>query len=216
MQFQLRRWIARFVVAIAAFAVAPLHAQQTESRIIGTVLDASKAVLPGATVTVTSKATGAVRETVTDTDGRFTVTTLAPGAYLVRVELAGFERKDYDVVLGVGQIETVSSQLGLAGLTEQVTVSAQAPVLDLTSARMGVNVSPIEIESLPVNGRNFANLMTLSPGATSDGNGGWASVRFNGKSNQQNYISFDGVDGTFVWRSEERRVGKECRSRWSR
>ena len=85
------------------------------------------------------------------------------------------------------------------GLTEQVTVSASAPVLDISSARTGVNVSPAEIEGLPVNGRNFANLMTLSPGATSDGNGGWSSVRFNGKSNQQNYISFDGVDGTFVW-----------------
>ena len=59
-------------------------------------------------------------------------------------------------------------------------------MLDTTSARIGVNVSPEEMTSLPVNGRNFANLMTLATGATTDGNGGWASVRFNGKSNQQN------------------------------
>ena len=72
-------------------------------------------------------------------------------------------------------------------------------MLDLTSAKIGVNVSPEEVENLPVNGRNFANLMTLATGATSDGNGGWASVRFNGKSNQQNYLNYDGVDGTYVW-----------------
>ena len=68
-----------------------------------------------------------------------------------------------------------------------------------TSAKIGVNVSPEELENLPVNGRNFANLMTLATGATTDGNGGWASVRFNGKSNQQNYLNYDGVDGTYVW-----------------
>ena len=67
-----------------------------------------------------------------------------------------------------------------------VTVSASANVIDLSSAKIGVNVSPEEIQSLPVNGRNFANLMTLATGATSDGNGGWSSIRFNGKSNQQN------------------------------
>ena len=78
-------------------------------------------------------------------------------------------------------------------------MSAAAPVLDLSSARIGVNVSPEEVQNLPVNGRNFANLMTLATGATSDGNGGWASVRFNGKSNQQNYLNYDGVDGTYVW-----------------
>ena len=71
--------------------------------------------------------------------------------------------------------------------------------IDLSSAKIGVNVSPEEVQNLPVNGRNFANLMTLATGATSDGNGGWASVRFNGKSNQQNYLNFDGVDGTYVW-----------------
>ncbi len=84
-------------------------------------------------------------------------------------------------------------------MTETVQVSAAAPVLDTSSARIGVNVSPVEVEQLPVNGRNFANLMTLATGATSDGNGGWASVRFNGKSNQQNYLNYDGVDGTYVW-----------------
>ena len=78
-------------------------------------------------------------------------------------------------------------------------MSASANVIDLSSAKIGVNVSPEEVQNLPVNGRNFANLMTLATGATSDGNGGWASVRFNGKSNQQNYLNFDGVDGTYVW-----------------
>ena len=80
-----------------------------------------------------------------------------------------------------------------------MTVSASANVIDLSSAKIGVNVSPEEIQSLPVNGRNFANLMTLATGATSDGNGGWSSIRFNGKSNQQNYLNYDGVDGTYVW-----------------
>ena len=78
-------------------------------------------------------------------------------------------------------------------------MNAEARVIDTTSAKLGVNVSPEELINLPVNGRNFANLMTLAPGATSDGNGGWASVRFNGKSNQQNYLNYDGVDGTYVW-----------------
>jgi hypothetical protein len=89
--------------------------------------------------------------------------------------------------------------LAVGGLTEQVMVTAATQTLDMSSARIGVNVSPEEVENLPVNGRNFANLMTLAPGATSDGNGGWASVRFNGKSNQQNYLNYDGVDGTYVW-----------------
>ena len=189
-----------FVVGILAVGVcAPSVAQQTESRIIGTVLDQSKAALPGVTVTVTASATGAVRTAVTDGDGKYTVTNLSPGAYSVQADLAGFHTKAKEVVLSVGQIEHVDTELALASVSEQVVVSADAPVLDLSSAKIGVNVSPEEVQNLPVNGRNFANLMTLATGATSDGNGGWASVRFNGKSNQQNYLNYDGVDGTYVW-----------------
>ena len=114
-------------------------------------------------------------------------------------ELSGFQTKTRDVVLGVGQVESATISLGVAGVAETVSVSAVAPVLDVSSAKIGVNVSPEEVQNLPVNGRNFANLMTLATGATSDGNGGWASVRFNGKSNQQNYLNYDGVDGTYVW-----------------
>ena len=80
-----------------------------------------------------------------------------------------------------------------------MTVTADAQVIDVSSAKIGVNVSPEEVANLPVNGRNFANLMTLATGATTDGNGGWASVRFNGKSNQQNYLNYDGIDGTYVF-----------------
>ncbi|MBY0495248.1 MAG: TonB-dependent receptor [Cyanobacteria bacterium] len=191
----------RILLVLSAVTAMPLSAlaQQTESRITGKVVDQSQGTLPGVTVTVTSKATGAARTAVTDGEGNYAVTNLGPGTYTVLVELAGFAPKTRDVVLGVGQMERVEVELGVAQLTEQVVVNADAPVLDLSSARIGVNVSPEEVENLPVNGRNFANLMTLATGATSDGNGGWASVRFNGKSNQQNYLNYDGVDGTYVW-----------------
>ena len=131
--------------------------------------------------------------------GTYAVTNLGPGEYAIQVELSGFQTRNRDVVLGVGQIQTVDVSLPVAGVAESVTVEAEAQVLEVASARIGVNVSPEEVKNLPVNGRNFANLMTLATGATSDGNGGWASVRFNGKSNQQNYLNYDGVDGSYVW-----------------
>ena len=143
------------LVALVLFLVAgPAYAQQTESRILGKVLDSSKAALPGVTVTVLSVDTGSSREAITDADGSYTVTNLRPGAYVVKAVLSGFQEQRREVVLGVGQIESVTLELGVAGVSEQVTVSADAPVLDISSAKIGVNVSPEEVENLPVNGRN--------------------------------------------------------------
>jgi hypothetical protein len=136
---------------------------------------------------------------VTDGDGRYVVTNLAPGSYEISGTLDGFAAKKGEIVVGAGDARPMDLSLAVANVAEAVTVLADATVLDTTSAKIGVNVSPEELKSLPVNGRNFANLMTLATGATSDGNGGWASVRFNGKSNQQNYLNYDGVDGTYVW-----------------
>ena len=154
------------VLALVAALAAPAGAQQTESRIVGKVTDQSGAALPGVTVNVTGKATGSQRSTVTEGEGDYAVTNLAPGAYTVQVELSGFQTRTQDVVLGVGQVETMNVSLGVGGVQETVNVTASAPVLDVSSARLGVNVSPEEVENLPVNGRNFANLMTLATGAT--------------------------------------------------
>jgi Carboxypeptidase regulatory-like domain len=191
--------VAAVLLMTALLAPAVAGAQQTESRIVGRVTDQSRAMLPGVTVNVTATNTGTTRTITTDTEGNFAITNLGPGSYRIEMELSGFQTQTRNVVLGVGQIETVDIALQVATVQETVSVTASAPVLDVTSARVGVNVSPEEVQNLPVNGRNFANLMTLAPGATSDGNGGWASVRFNGKSNQQNYLNYDGVDGTYVW-----------------
>ena len=197
----LHRSLARSILyATLVLAIAvPIAAQQTESRIVGRITDASGAVLPGASVTITSKQTGAVRSVVTDGDGRYVVTNLPPGTYEVKGALDGFAAKSGELAVGTGDVRPMDLSLAVANVAEAVTVLADATVIDTTSAKIGVNVSPEELKNLPVNGRNFANLMTLATGATSDGNGGWASVRFNGKSNQQNYLNYDGVDGTYVW-----------------
>ncbi len=192
------RFVAGLAATLALSMTTVLLAQQTESRIVGTVKDSSQGVLPGVTVNVTSVQNGAVRTATSSTDGTYIVTNLAPGRYVVQMELSGFQPRTREIVLGVGQVETLDMVLAV-GVSESINVSASAQVIDTQSARLGVSVSPEEVANLPVNGRNFANLMTLAPGATSDGNGGWASVRFNGKSNQQNYLNYDGVDGTYVW-----------------
>ncbi len=186
---------ATLVLALAA----PVAAQQTESRIIGKVTDANGGALPGVTVTVTATQTGSIRTAVTNPEGRYVVTNLGPGPYEVRVELSGFAPNRGELSLGAGDTKPLDLTLAVAGVSEAVTVAGDVSVIDTTSAKLGVNVSPEELKNLPVNGRNFANLMTLATGATTDGNGGWASVRFNGKSNQQNYLNYDGVDGTYVW-----------------
>jgi hypothetical protein len=198
-----RKLARALIVGVLALVVpglaAPVAAQQTESRIVGRISDSNGGILPGVTVTATALQTGAVRTAQSDGDGRYVFTNLAPGEYEIRVELSGFAPNRGAVALGAGDTKPLDLTLGVAGVSEAVSVSADVTVLDTTSAKIGVNVSPEELRSLPVNGRNFANLMTLATGATTDGNGGWASVRFNGKSNQQNYLNYDGVDGTYVW-----------------
>ena len=102
MQFRIGERLASVLTLVLFLVAGPAYAQQTESRIIGKVLDSSKAALPGVTVTATSKDTGATREAVTDVDGSYAITNLGPGAYTVNVELAGFQTQKREVVLGVG------------------------------------------------------------------------------------------------------------------
>ncbi len=88
--------------------------------------------------------------------------------------------------------------LQAAGVTEAVTVKGNATAMDLSSARIGVNVTEREVENLPVNGRQMSQLMLQAPGSQNAGTGTWNDVRFSGRANQQNVIKFDGVEGSAI------------------
>src|SRR4029077_14570581 len=89
-------------------------------------------------------------------------------------------------------------QLNPAGLTESVTVQAEPPVLDLSSARLGVNVGERDVQNLPVNGRQMSQLMLQAPGSLNSGTGTWQDVRFSGRAVEQNAIRYDGVEGSAI------------------
>ena len=111
------------------------------------------------------------------------------------------------------------------GVTETVTVTADAPALDLSSARMGVNVSEREVQDLPINGRQMSQLFLQAPGSVNTGTGTWQDIRFSGRAVEQNVLRYDGVEGSAIIdaapgnlngeiprRSSCRRASRTCRS----
>ena len=111
--------LLRYALALAVLGlpIAPTSAlaQQTESRLVGTIADSSQSLLPGVTVTVTSKDTGAQRVAVSEADGRFTVTNLPRGTYVVSAALEGFRTVEQTVTLGVGEVKSVDLSLERRG-----------------------------------------------------------------------------------------------------
>jgi len=151
--------LASLLVATGAFA------QATTGSISGTVRDQSKSVLPGATVEVQNLETGATRSIVTDVEGRFVALSLTPGRYVVTAELSGFAKATAnDVLVQIGSEVPVDLVLAVGGVSEQVTVSGEVALTDLSSAVVGGVVTTKQIAELPLNGRSFMQLATLQPG----------------------------------------------------
>ena len=156
-----------FLVAVAALLAlaAPVFGQGGTADISGTVFDQAKAVLPGATVTVTNESTGQQRTAVTAADGRFSLPTLLPGNYTVAAELSGFQTTmQTGFVLAVGQEITLNLTLQLAGVAETVTVTGETPLVEATASRIGVNITSSDIDSLPAFNRSQFSLMGTIPG----------------------------------------------------
>jgi len=146
-------------------AAAPALAQGGRSEINGTVMDAQKAVLPGVTVTVTSEDTGLTREAVTDGTGRYVIPQLLPGTYTVKADLSGFQPMVRDhMTVRVGEELTVPLTLSVAGVAETLVVTAEAPLVESTSNRIGTNITSNEIDSLPSANRSQFSLMQTIPG----------------------------------------------------
>jgi len=154
------------ILAIALLlSSAPSFAQGGRAELNGTIVDQGKAVLPGVTVTVSNEATGQTRQAVTSGEGRFVIPTLVPGTYTIKAELQGFEPTTRTgLVVSVGQELTVNLTLNLAGVREELTVTAQSPVIETTASNIGTNVTSTEIDNSPSANRSQFSLMQTIPG----------------------------------------------------
>ena len=194
--------IVRLLIAVTvALAVdSPLLlAQVDQGRIAGTVRDQSNAFAANTQVKVKNERTGEERTATTNDRGYFLVTALQPSSYTIVVSKDGFSPITYDQMpLAVGQELTLDFELKPAGVQEAVTVVGSAPVIDLSSAKIGVNLGEREVNNLPVNGRQMSQLMLQAPGSQNAGTGTWQDIRFSGRAVEQNAIRYDGIEGSAI------------------
>jgi hypothetical protein len=184
-------WFLLFPVALFA---------QTTGSIVGRVTDQSGAVLPGVTVDARSPALQGARAAVTDQTGTYRLILLPPGGYTITFSLDGFvtERRA-PVIVNLSRDSTVDVSLR-AGTAQEITVTAEAPVITTTSTTLGTNLGARAIETLPT-GRNYASLAQVAPGTSSDAhpeNTGQSSITVYGSSGAENTFLVDGVNTTGV------------------
>jgi hypothetical protein len=203
------KWARRVCVA-AGLALAvwtsstPAFAQSTTAGAIGgSVVDQSKAPIPGAAVSVRNVAVNTTAESVSDGNGRFTVINLAPGTYTVEVSLSGFAPfKRDNVIVEVGRTTAMDIALGVAGQVETVQVTAESPIINTDQSDFSTNINQTTISNLPTNTRRWSTFALMTPGAAPDGNFGLVSFR--GISGLLNSNTVDGGDNTQAFFSEER------------
>jgi Carboxypeptidase regulatory-like domain/TonB dependent receptor-like, beta-barrel len=197
-----------FSVLLTIGLASSAFAQGGRTEITGTVLDQAKAVLPGVTVTVVNEATGLQRAAVTSGDGRFVIPTLVPGTYTIKAELQGFQTvTQTGVVLSVGQEVAINLTLAVAGLAETITVTGESPLVEVTSSKIGSNITNAEIDGLPSQGRNQLSLMQLVPGLTPSLNPGsfeGGQYNANGQATTANLFLVDGA-----YDNDDRRGGSQ-------
>jgi hypothetical protein len=146
----------------------PLFAQETvnSASVSGRVTDQQGAVVPGAQVSARQTETNVIRETVTDQDGRFRFPYLKVGRYEITVRLQGFADATRALTLTVGSAFELPMTLRVGTLDTSVTVSAEATVLEAARSQIAGTVSQAEVQTLPMNGRNFLDLALLVPGVS--------------------------------------------------
>ncbi len=185
------------LIALTTLGIPPAHAQTAAAGDFeGTVRDTTGGVLPGATLVLTNVDTGVSRASVTNELGRYRMPAVPAGSYTLEVSLDGFATVQRSgLTLEVGQVATVDVTLPAAGVSQEVTVTADAPVIERGRTQTGAVVSRTEIENLPSNGRDFLSFSTVVAGVTGQQMSGQGSgISFNGQRARSNNISLDGVD----------------------
>jgi NADH-quinone oxidoreductase B subunit len=150
-------------LCFALFLPAPAAAQTVTASVTGSVRDASEAVVPGAAVEIRNHDTNQVWQTVTDLRGRFRIVYLPVGDYHLSVQLSGFTTANANLMLAVGDQVDVPITLKPAAVTEAVQVEAPAPLVEARRTEVASTITPQEVDSLPLNGRNYLDLALLAP-----------------------------------------------------
>jgi hypothetical protein len=179
-------WLPLFLILLLAPTAA---LAQFSGAIQGTVTDGQKAVLADAIVTVTNVQSGVARQATTTSEGVYRMTSLAPGSYRIEVVKPGFNQALREAVtVGVTETIRVDFALEVSGVTESVTVTTQAPVVETEQGRVSGRVDRLQLQEMPLSGRNLYNLIALQPGVTGKGvsasisGGGGADDSFAGES----------------------------------
>ncbi|MBV8893076.1 MAG: carboxypeptidase regulatory-like domain-containing protein, partial [Acidobacteria bacterium] len=162
---------ALLAVFLCSIFFCPLLYGQANGSFSGTVVDKTGSVVSGAQVKVTSQGTGVVRETKTDETGHYLVPLLPVAMYTVHVDSQGFQAAEQkDIKLQVNEQREVDFTVAPASVSEQVEVSASEVAVQTTNPTLGQVITEQQVAELPLNGRDFVQLATLTPGTTQETN----------------------------------------------
>jgi hypothetical protein len=182
------------VVCVALNASTAAYPQGNTGRILGVVTDQSGGNVAGAAVTITDVARGVSQTLTTDSDGAYVALNLLPGTYTLRAEFKGFkifERRN--ILLEVGKDLRIDPVLQTGSTTETITITEEVPMVDTTSTTLGGTISNEIINDLPLNGRNYQNLISLRPGTSIYPGGGPWTQTTNGIRPEDTSFIVDGI-----------------------
>ena len=178
---------------------AQVWAQLDRATLAGTVTDTSGAVVGGARVDLVSQETGLRREVQSGANGAYTFSLVPIGVYTVTATHAGFRTvATKDLRLGVGDNRTLNIEMEVSTIETKLTMESVLAPLESTSAVVGTVIGARQMREIPLNGRHWASLMALAPGAINTGEGNQQSIRFVGRARDDNNWTFDGLDATGV------------------
>lgn len=183
--------------AVVALCVLPsfLLAQVNQASLLGTVTDQSGGVIAGATVTVTDVQKGVSRTLTTNSAGEYVAPNLDPDTYTLRVEFTGFKTFTREGMhLGVGQEARADVTLQPGGQTQSVTVTEELPLVETTTATLTGTLTTQTISELPLNGRNYIDLLTLRPGFVNAPGAGATKQTAMGMRELDNFFLVDGIN----------------------
>jgi hypothetical protein len=207
---RLRTTLLRSIVlllAIFSLSIAPVQAQQTTADVLGTVSDPSGAVIPGASVSLRNLNTNETQSAKSSSDGQYLFNLVKPGTYSLEISAAGYAAINIaSLTVQAGDRAREDVHLKIGDSKETVTVTAESPALHSDSSQLDTTISNAAVQQLPLNGRNFINLVQIVPGGNEGSNNALGSgnrpddrrqtsaISVNGQSDSINDELIDGLD----------------------